>query len=369
MANALTTEELTDRGGGGAFHSARVEVEPVPARSPQPSTRQVIQRRSHEQEPTVQARAAGRRRARGGHGGGDRGHPSSNGVITALPRHRRRDDPGAAAGHRHGGDAHPGLRGRRGDDHLEPAGPAGPQGDPGPPGDSGSGTDTSAAASGTAAPAFDTSQTGGPSADIFLASTGSRATAPTPSTRTRSRSSRSPSWPSGRRSPPAPSAVRPAAGQGLRRVVSQDLAAATSGRHLKSATVTFSTGSDPSGTDVLTYKLSDVTVTSYEQGGANPDTKPLGSLEEEIGLRAARVSVSEKRLGAGGRASPPVTASGRCPGRPSARWRNQSSRGRGGRRRTTPRRPRGRGRPRSTAAAAGRRRASRRAGRAGRSRR
>jgi len=31
MANALTTEELTDRGGGGAFHSARVEVEPVAA--------------------------------------------------------------------------------------------------------------------------------------------------------------------------------------------------------------------------------------------------------------------------------------------------------------------------------------------------
>ena len=29
MANALTTDELADRGGGGAFHSARVEVEPV----------------------------------------------------------------------------------------------------------------------------------------------------------------------------------------------------------------------------------------------------------------------------------------------------------------------------------------------------
>jgi len=29
MANALTTEELTDGGGGGAFHSARVEVEPL----------------------------------------------------------------------------------------------------------------------------------------------------------------------------------------------------------------------------------------------------------------------------------------------------------------------------------------------------
>jgi anaerobic selenocysteine-containing dehydrogenase len=29
MANALTTPELTDRGGGGAFHSARVEVAPL----------------------------------------------------------------------------------------------------------------------------------------------------------------------------------------------------------------------------------------------------------------------------------------------------------------------------------------------------
>ena len=50
--------------------------------------------------------------------------------------------------------------------------------------------------------------------------------------------------------------------------------------------MTFSTGSDPAGTDVLTYKLSDVAVSSYEQGGANPDTKALGSLEEEIGLSA-----------------------------------------------------------------------------------
>jgi hypothetical protein len=29
MANTLTTDELTDRGGGGAFQSARVEVEPA----------------------------------------------------------------------------------------------------------------------------------------------------------------------------------------------------------------------------------------------------------------------------------------------------------------------------------------------------
>jgi hypothetical protein len=30
-ANELTTDELTDRGGGGAFHGARVEVERVAA--------------------------------------------------------------------------------------------------------------------------------------------------------------------------------------------------------------------------------------------------------------------------------------------------------------------------------------------------
>ena len=90
-------------------------------------------------------------------------------------------------------------------------------------------------------------------------------------------------------------------------------AAATSGHHIKSAVLTFSTGSDTTGTDVVTYKLSDVIVTSYEQGGANPDTKPLGSLEEEIGLRAARVTVSEKRLGAGGKPGPPVTATWQVP--------------------------------------------------------
>ena len=90
-------------------------------------------------------------------------------------------------------------------------------------------------------------------------------------------------------------------------------AAATSGRHLKTATVTFSTSSDASGTDVLTYKLSDVTLTSYAQGGANPDTKALGSLEEEIGLTAARVSVTEKTFNAKGDPGPAVTASWQVP--------------------------------------------------------
>ena len=73
--------------------------------------------------------------------------------------------------------------------------------------------------------------------------------------------------------------------------------------------MTFSTGSDQGGTNVLTYKLSDVAVSSYEQGGANPDTKALGSLEEEIGLSPARVQVTEKTFGANGGAGPPVTSS------------------------------------------------------------
>jgi len=195
-------------------------------------------------------------------------------------------------------------------------GPIGPQGDPGPPGDSGSGTDTSGGGgfgSGGASP-FDTSQTGGPSADIFLALDG----IPGDSDDAAHKNEISiESF--------AFLARRPTITPGATKLSSLRLdkvydvsspklfAAATSGRRIKSAILTFSTSSDPSGTDVLTYKLSDVTVTSYEQGGANPDTKPLGSLEEEIGLRAARVSVSEKRLGAGGQASPPVTATWQVP--------------------------------------------------------
>ena len=195
-------------------------------------------------------------------------------------------------------------------------GPIGPQGDPGPPGDSGSGTDTSGGGgfgSGGASP-FDTSQTGGPSADIFLALDG----IPGDSDDAAHKNEISiESF--------AFLARRPTATPGATKLSSLRLdkvydvsspklfAAATSGRRIKSAILTFSTSSDPSGTDVLTYKLSDVTVTSYEQGGANPDTKPLGSLEEEIGLRAARVSVSEKRLGANGQPAPPVTATWQVP--------------------------------------------------------
>jgi type VI secretion system secreted protein Hcp len=195
-------------------------------------------------------------------------------------------------------------------------GPAGPQGDPGPPGDSGSGTDTSGGGSGSGSTQpFDTSQTGGPSADIFLAVDG----IPGDSSDAQHKnqiSIESFAFLAKRPSTRTAGAVR-FSGLRLDKVYDVSsprlLSAATSGRHLKSATVTFSTGSDPGSINVLTYKLSDVAVSSYEQGGANPDTKALGSLEEEIGLTPARVQVTEKTFSSNGNAGPVVTSSWQVP--------------------------------------------------------
>jgi type VI secretion system secreted protein Hcp len=191
-------------------------------------------------------------------------------------------------------------------------GPPGPQGDPGPPGDSGSGTDTSG--TGNTQP-FDTSQTGGPSADIFLSIDG----IPGDSTDAQHKNQISIESFAFLAKRPATRTVGAVRFSALRLDKVYDvsspriLSAATSGRHLKSATVTFSTGSDPGGTNVLTYKLSDVAVSSYEQGGANPDTKALGSLEEEIGLSPARVQVTEKTFNADGNPGPVVTSSWQVP--------------------------------------------------------
>jgi type VI secretion system secreted protein Hcp len=191
-----------------------------------------------------------------------------------------------------------------------PAGPPGPQGDPGPPGDSG--TDTSG---GGSTQPFDTSQAGGPSADIFLAIDG----IPGDSTDAQHKNQISIESFAFLAKRPSTRTVGAVRFSGLRLDKVYDvsspriLSAATSGRHLKSATVTFSTGSDAGGTNVLTYKLSDVAVSSYEQGGANPDTKPLGSLEEEIGLSPARVQVTEKTFKSNGDPGPPVTSSWQVP--------------------------------------------------------
>jgi type VI secretion system Hcp family effector len=197
-------------------------------------------------------------------------------------------------------------------------GPTGPQGDPGPPGDpgSGTGTDTSGGGgfgSGGGSP-FDPSQAGGPSADIFLALDGIAGDS-TDANHKNEIAVESFAFLAKRpTSPPGSTKLSSLRLDKVYDVSSPRLfAAATSGRRIKSAVLTFSTGSDTTGTDVLTYKLSDVTVTSYEQGGANPDAKALGSLEEEIGLKAAKVTVSEKRLGASGKPAPPVTANWNVP--------------------------------------------------------
>jgi type VI secretion system secreted protein Hcp len=193
-------------------------------------------------------------------------------------------------------------------------GPVGPQGDPGPPGDSG--TDTGGG--NTGGPPFDTSQPGGPSADIFLSIDGIAGD----STDARHKNQIAIESFAFLAKRPTTSSARGATAvrfSGLRLDKVYDVsspklfAAATSGRHLKSATVTFSTSSDPAGTDVVAYKLSDVTLTSYAQGGANPDEKALGSLEEEIGLTAARISVTEKTFNANGNPGPAVTASWQVP--------------------------------------------------------
>jgi type VI secretion system secreted protein Hcp len=85
--------------------------------------------------------------------------------------------------------------------------------------------------------------------------------------------------------------------------------AAASGRHIRSGTLTFRRSGDPNGVEFLTYKLSDLTVTSYQEGGANADDRTLGSLEDEVGLTPAKVQVTEKTVDASGKSGPVVSAS------------------------------------------------------------
>jgi type VI secretion system secreted protein Hcp len=85
--------------------------------------------------------------------------------------------------------------------------------------------------------------------------------------------------------------------------------AAASGRHIRSATLTLRRSGDAGASEFLTYKLSDLVVSSYQQGGANPDQRPLGSLEDEVGLSPAKVQVTARTTTASGEAGPVVTAS------------------------------------------------------------
>ena len=74
---------------------------------------------------------------------------------------------------------------------------------------------------------------------------------------------------------------------------------------------------DSGGLEFLTYTLGDVQVTSYDQGGRDGDERDLGSLEEEVGLTAARVHVSEHTVTADGGKGPVVTADWTVPKAPA----------------------------------------------------
>jgi type VI secretion system secreted protein Hcp len=83
--------------------------------------------------------------------------------------------------------------------------------------------------------------------------------------------------------------------------------AAASGQHIKSAVLTFRRSGD-NDVEFLTYTLSDVQVTSYDQGGKDGDARDLGSLEEEVGLTAAKVHVTEQTVDSDGKKGPVVNA-------------------------------------------------------------
>jgi type VI secretion system secreted protein Hcp len=183
-------------------------------------------------------------------------------------------------------------------------GPQGPPGDPGPPGDSG--TDTSGGGFG-GTDTDTTTQPGGPNADIFLKLDG----VPGGSTDDHHKGEIDvESFTFNAKRAIGKVSVSP-----LRILKVFDASSpklmqdATSGRHIKSGVLTFRRSGDPDGVEFLTYKLSDVVVSSYEQGGANPDRRTLGSLEDEVGLSPAKVQVTEKTVDASGKAGPVVTAS------------------------------------------------------------
>jgi type VI secretion system secreted protein Hcp len=197
-------------------------------------------------------------------------------------------------------------------------GPAGPTGPPGPQGDPGT--------SGSSSPdnSFSTpSQAGGPSADMFLKVDGM----PGDSTDDEHKDEinvTSFAFAVGRGGDgtgiAAPTAAT-AGGTGTSRRGLQTLRidkiydaaspkllrAAATGRHVRSAVLTFRRSGD-NDVEFLRYTLSDVQVTSYDQGGKDGDERDLGSLEEEVGLTAARIHVSEQTVGADGKKGPVVNA-------------------------------------------------------------
>lgn len=185
-----------------------------------------------------------------------------------------------------------------------PTGPAGPSGPTGPPGDSGS---SGTGSSGGTDTGSGSDQGGGPSADIFLKLDGISGESTDEDHK-------------GEIDVEAFTFNAKRAGGKVRfsplRVIKvydasspKLMQAAASGRHIRSGTLTFRRSGDPNGVEFLTYKLSDLTVTSYQEGGANADDRTLGSLEDEVGLTPAKVQVTEKTVDTSGKSGPVVSAS------------------------------------------------------------
>lgn len=183
-----------------------------------------------------------------------------------------------------------------------PQGPPGPQGDPGLPGDSGS---SSGGSGGSDNFNPSTTEPAGPSADIFLKLDG----IPGDSTDSAHKGEIDvEAFAYGVRR----SGKTRVATFRIDKVYDSSspklMADSNSGHHIKSAVISFRpSGADPD-TEFLTYRLTDVVVSRYQQGGANPDAKALGSLEEEVSLTAAKAQVTERSINAKGQPGAPISA-------------------------------------------------------------
>jgi type VI secretion system secreted protein Hcp len=184
-------------------------------------------------------------------------------------------------------------------------GPTGPSGPSGPPGDTGSSTGGSFGGTDTGSSGSD--QGGGPSADIFLKLDGIGGES-TDDHHKGEIDVESFTFDAKRTS----GTVRFSPLRVLKVVDASSpklMQAAASGRHIHNGTLSFRRSGDPNGVEFLTYKLSDIIVSSYEEGGANPDKRTLGSLEDEVGLSPAKVQVTEKVVGSSGKTSSVVSSS------------------------------------------------------------
>ena len=199
-------------------------------------------------------------------------------------------------------------------------GPAGPKGDPGPQGDPGLNSTSSSTPSDNSSSSTDDtfptpSQAGGPSADMFLKVDGIKGDS-TDDRHEHEIDLESFAFALGRGGDGTGASSGAAAAKARLMTLRVDkvydasspklFRAAATGQHVKSAVLTFRKPGDRDA--FLTYTLSDVQVTSYDQGANDGDARDLGSLEEEVGFTAARIHVTEQTVDATGKKSPAVNA-------------------------------------------------------------